>query len=63
MFDFHMHSKVSFDSEMEPKDMVARAKELGLKEICFTSPDGSGARWYSPAKITKPPTGIWTGRA
>ena len=36
MFDFHMHSKVSFDSEMEPKDMVARAKELWLKEICFT---------------------------
>lgn len=36
MFDFHMHSKVSFDSEECPMAMVKAAEECGLKEICFT---------------------------
>lgn len=36
MFDFHMHSKVSFDSEAEPERMVQAALNAGLKEICFT---------------------------
>ena len=36
MFDFHMHSKVSMDSETEPCDMIAAAERLGLCEICFT---------------------------
>lgn len=36
MFDFHMHSKVSFDSKEQPENMVAAAERLGLKEICFT---------------------------
>ncbi len=36
MFDFHMHTKVSFDSSAEPVDMVKAAEKLGLKEICFT---------------------------
>ena len=36
MFDFHLHSKVSFDSECLPKEIVLEAERLGLKEICFT---------------------------
>ena len=36
MFDYHMHSKISFDSQSEPADMVAAAERAGLKEICFT---------------------------
>lgn len=36
MFDFHMHSRVSFDSKADPMDMVRAAKAMGLKEICFT---------------------------
>ena len=36
MFDYHMHTKVSFDSQSEPADMIAAAERAGLKEICFT---------------------------
>ena len=36
MFDYHMHSRVSFDSKAEPLDMALAAKRAGLKEICFT---------------------------
>ena len=36
MFDFHMHSHVSFDSQELPRNMVAAAEAAGLKEICFT---------------------------
>ncbi len=36
MFDFHMHSGVSFDSRESPEKMVAAAVGAGLKEICFT---------------------------
>ena len=36
MFDFHMHSRVSFDSKGDPCDMVRVAEERGLCEICFT---------------------------
>lgn len=36
MFDYHMHTKVSFDSAAEPMDMIRAAEKLGLKEICFT---------------------------
>ena len=36
MFDFHMHSSVSFDSEERAADMVRAARERGLREICFT---------------------------
>ena len=36
MFDFHMHTKVSFDSETQPIAMCEAAKKAGLKEICFT---------------------------
>lgn len=36
MFDYHMHTRVSFDSKAEPQDMIAAAERAGLKEICFT---------------------------
>ena len=36
MFDYHLHTKVSYDSENQPEDMVQAALKAGLKEICFT---------------------------
>ena len=36
MFDFHMHSAVSYDGFGAPLAMAQAAKEKGLKEICFT---------------------------
>ena len=36
MFDYHMHSRVSFDGQSDALDMALAAKERGLKEICFT---------------------------
>lgn len=49
MFDFHMHSTVSFDAVSSAKDMVQNALDAGLREVCFTDhqdypcyPDGEG---------------------
>ena len=36
MFDFHMHSRVSFDGHDTGLALALAAKERGLKEICFT---------------------------
>lgn len=36
MFDFHMHSRVSFDGHDTGLQMAQAAAERGLKEICFT---------------------------
>ena len=36
MFDFHMHSRVSFDGKADAAAMVAAAEKMGLREICFT---------------------------
>lgn len=36
MFDFHMHSTVSFDGSGAPLDMCQAAVRAGLQEICFT---------------------------
>lgn len=36
MFDFHMHSTVSFDGHSSPAEMLKVAEKAGLKEICFT---------------------------
>lgn len=36
MFDFHLHSNVSFDSTEEAIEIVKAAERNGLKEICFT---------------------------
>lgn len=36
MFDFHMHSQVSFDGRDSAVNMARAALDAGLKEICFT---------------------------
>lgn len=36
MFDFHMHSRVSFDGHDTGEAMAKAARAAGLKEICFT---------------------------
>lgn len=36
MFDFHMHSRVSFDGRDTAGNMARTAAGAGLKEICFT---------------------------
>ncbi len=36
MFDYHMHSRVSFDANHAPEALVRAALDMGLKEICFT---------------------------
>ena len=36
MFDYHMHTIVSFDGHDRGLQMAQAAKEKGLKEICFT---------------------------
>ena len=36
MFDFHMHSSVSFDAFTEAKEMVDAAASAGIKQNCFT---------------------------
>ncbi len=36
MFDFHMHSRVSFDGHDSGLDMALAARDAGLREICFT---------------------------
>ena len=38
MFDYHIHTTVSFDGKDDAKAMLAAAEEKGLKEICFTDP-------------------------
>ena len=36
MFDFHMHSTISYDGHSTPEKMVKAAVKAGLKEMCFT---------------------------
>ena len=36
MFDYHMHTRVSFDGRETGLQMALAAREAGLKEICFT---------------------------
>ena len=36
MYDYHMHSTVSFDGHDSGLDMALAAAKRGLKEICFT---------------------------
>lgn len=36
MFDFHLHTNISFDGRDTAKNMVAAAEKAGLKAICFT---------------------------
>ena len=36
MFDYHMHTRISFDSDADPIAMLRAAEAAGLEEICFT---------------------------
>ena len=36
MFDYHLHTTVSFDGKGTPQDIIDAAVKNGLKEICFT---------------------------
>lgn len=36
MFDYHMHTTVSFDGHCSAEQMICAAEKAGLKEICFT---------------------------
>ena len=36
MFDFHVHSSLSFDGRTEPARLAIAAREKGIKELCFT---------------------------
>lgn len=36
MFDFHLHTELSFDSEETAENIINAAKQKGFKEICFT---------------------------
>lgn len=36
MFDFHMHTNVSYDGRSDAQQMLAAAEAAGLREICFT---------------------------
>lgn len=36
MFDFHLHTHVSFDGRDTGRNMVHAALRAGLREICFT---------------------------
>ena len=38
MYDFHMHSRVSFDGHDTGLRLAQAAVQAGLKEICFTDP-------------------------
>ena len=47
MFDFHIHSRVSFDGHDTGRALAQAAQDDGLKEICFTDhPAGCGVRPY-----------------
>ncbi len=36
MFDYHVHSTISFDAVSTAEEMISAAAAKGLKEICFT---------------------------
>lgn len=36
MFDYHLHSTVSYDGRSTPEQLALAAKAAGLEEICFT---------------------------
>lgn len=35
-YDYHVHSRFSSDCDVDMKDIIERAIEFGIKEICFT---------------------------
>lgn len=59
MFDFHMHTKISFDGRMTATQAVEAAVKNGLKEICFTDHidfdplDPGNKLWYDVADYNR----------
>lgn len=46
LYDLHLHSKFSSDSESNPEEIVANAVNMGLAGICFT--DHNDFNYFSP---------------
>ena len=59
MFDFHMHSRVSFDGHDTGRAMAQAALDAGLKEICFTDHLDYDPTGRSSTKFS----GFWLKRA
>lgn len=64
MFDFHMHSRVSFDGRETSEAMAKAALAAGLKEICFTDhldydPLEKWELWLLTPRFTMRNTTIW----
>ena len=53
MFDYHMHSRVSFDGHDTGEAMAKAALANGLKEICFTDHTDYGVKtdWDSGEEV------------
>lgn len=46
LYDLHLHSKFSSDSESNPEEIVLNAVDMGLSGICFT--DHNDFNYFSP---------------
>lgn len=46
LYDLHLHSKFSSDSESNPEEIVLNAADMGLSGICFT--DHNDFNYFSP---------------
>lgn len=59
MFDFHMHSTLSFDGRSTPIEILRAAEKAGLREICFTDHrdrlpvDDRGALLFDPLRYER----------
>ena len=56
MYDMHVHTKYSCDSDEEFSSYINQAKEIGVKAICFTehvdyNPEDYGAGYYNSEKF------------
>lgn len=49
MYDFHIHTKFSFDCSTEPRDYILLAIKKGMKEICFTDHTDLMHPWPLPS--------------
>ena len=54
MFDYHMHSTVSFDGISDAWEMAQAASRAGLAEICFTDHWDDGFLPEDPANVFTP---------
>jgi predicted metal-dependent phosphoesterase TrpH len=54
LLDLHCHSRYSYDNQLDPRDPVARAYELGLDGVCFTEHHSFNAS-FPVTKMKLPP--------